>query len=100
MESIALPVALIDSPEFNALQWGDQKFIFALYAVFNDTQRFTIDINTPEQYRQSRGVYLVNRIHRLVKSGLLIITGKQKASKYGHVRVFEFKYTVNQEPSC
>ncbi len=100
METITLPIALIDSPEFNGLQWGDQKFLFSLYAVFHDTQRFTIDINEPEQYRQSRGVYLVNRIHRLVKAGLLIITGRQKASKYGHVRVFEFKYTVNREKAC
>lgn len=95
MDIIALPAQLLDDPAFNALQWGDQKFMIALYALFADTERFTIDINHPEHYRQSPGVWLVGRIHRLVKAGMLQITGQQKSSKFGHVRVFSFKYSVS-----
>lgn len=92
MDTIIIPVALIDSPEFNAIQWGDQKFLWSLYAVFNEAERFTIELTAPEAYRQSKGVTMQNRISRLIKSGLLQVVDRQKSGKYHFRRVFSFKY--------
>lgn len=99
MTSVSIPLAVLDAPEFNGLQWGDQKFLIALYIVNSDVERFTIDLSRPEMYRQSAGSWLVNRIHRLMKAGLLIKTGQQRTSKYGHVRVFAFKHSAYPEPA-
>lgn len=97
MTSVSIPLAVLDAPEFNGLQWGDQKFLIALYIVNSDVERFTIDISKPEMYRQSAGVWLVNRIHRLIKAGLLVIAGRQRTSKYGHTRVFSFKHSASMQ---
>ena len=90
-----LPLAVANSDAFNALLWGDQKLLFDLYIVFEDCERFTIDIKHPEHYRHTSGVNLVPRIRRLLAAGLLEIDGSQKA-RFGNRRVFKFP----QPPDC
>jgi len=95
MDSVVIPLELFDDPAFNKLQPGDMKFLLCLYADYHDTERFTIDLQRPEDYRQSSGVWLVHRIKRLTKSGLLQIVGKHmKVHPKGKVwvRVFALKY--------
>lgn len=95
MDNVSIPISLFDDPTFNKLYPGDMKFLLCLYAEFHDTEQFTINLETPEVYRQSAGVYLANRIGRLCKAGFLEVVGKQRKMKsvyHGNVRIFSLKY--------
>ena len=95
MDNVSIPLSLFDDPAFNKLQPGDMKFLLCLYAEFHDTERFTINLDTPGEYRQSGGVYLANRIARLVKAGFLDVVDKQEKKSRGYkgfIRVFSLRY--------
>lgn len=95
METVTIPLAVFDDPSFNKLQPGDMKFLLCLYADYHDTERFTINLQTPEAYRQSNGVWLVDRVKRLCKAGFLqIVDKKLKIHSRGKcwIRVFSLKY--------
>lgn len=95
MDFAALPLAAFDSPEFKDLPWGAQRFLLDLYIVFYDVERFTIDANRPEDYRQSPGVAVCRRIAELLKSGLLICD--EQRNKGGHrQRIFRFRYPTGR----
>lgn len=95
-EIVALPLPLLDSPEYRALKWGTQRFLIDLYIVFNDVERFTIDTPHPEQYRQSEGCWLPRRITELLNAGLLLQDGTMRKGPCHAQRVFRFKYSINQ----
>ena len=96
MDFAALPLAAFDSPEFKVLPWGAQRFLLDLYIVFHDVERFTIDWNRPEDYRQSPGVALCRRINELLASGLLICEATRKKGMCHKERIFRFKYQTGQ----
>ena len=92
IDYIQIPAPLLESKEFNALAWGNQKFLLALYRRFSDVERFTIELDNPTYYFQSSGVTtLSKRVWDLVHSGLIEICGHQKTKQYGKKRVFKFK---------
>lgn len=91
IEYIQIPAPLLESKEFNALAWGNQKFLLALYRRFSDVDRFTIDLTSPQEYFQPSGVTLTKRVWDLVQSGLIEICGHQKTKQNGKRRIFKFK---------
>lgn len=102
MDTIQIPVALIDSAEYQSLSWGCREFLIGVYAAHADCSRFTLDWDRPEQYRQSPGVWLQRKIAQLVKAGLIEhdgfkeIRGRNATGGYRvNKRVFRFKYPVS-----
>lgn len=94
MSAILIPIAAVESPEYAALTQPEQLFLIDLYIVMNDVERFTIDWDQPEKYRQSRGAHLPRKIKRLIDAGLLIVDGRQKSGIDHYVRVFRFRYSA------
>jgi len=94
MEYIQIPLKLIESAEFNALPWGNKEFTLALYRRFNDTDRFTIDLDKPTEYYQSpqnNKNTMSKRVWDLVQAGIIIIDSYRPTRRYGKQRVFKFK---------
>lgn len=94
METVSIPLAALESPEYMALPRGSKMLLIDLYVLFHDTERFVIDIDRPADYRQSKGVWLPPRVAALVKAGLLVVDGRQKTDKHHSRRVFRFKYSA------
>lgn len=92
MNCITIPTAVLESPEYANLTLGDRMFLIDLYVVFNDVERFTIDISTPEEYRQSKGVWLPPRIRRLLQSGFIVEDGRHKKGRDHYLRIFRFRH--------
>lgn len=92
MDFAAIPMVVLDSPKFKALQYGDQKFIIDLYIVFGDCEQFIIDLNRPEDCRQAHGSNLARRINRVIAAGFLEVCSLAKASPCHYRRVYRLCY--------
>lgn len=92
MGIIALPDQLFSDPEYKNLRNGHRLFLLDLYVMFNDCERFTIDMSRPTDYKQPYSPTLCRRINALLKSGLLEIAGKQQTGPGRYLRIFSFKH--------
>jgi hypothetical protein len=93
MNSIPIPCVVFDSPMFHALSSADQIFLMFLYAMFYDTERFTIDMNDPKRYHLPHDKASISRrITHLIKAGFLVVVGYQKISICNKVRVFSLTH--------
>jgi hypothetical protein len=94
METVPIPLAALDSPEYVRLTPAQKAFLIELYRVHGDVERFTVDLRNPAVYRQSFGAYLSNKITPLVKHGLLVEDGEQQVTICNWRRVFRFRYSA------
>lgn len=96
MTFIALPRALVDSSEYNALRWGAQKVLIDFYILFSEQDTFTVNVKRPRDYRQMEHSNLCMQLRRLIDSGLLQVTNSEKARTWNSRRLFRFKYPAVQ----
>jgi hypothetical protein len=91
MSYLALPLAALESPDYLALSLSDQKFLIDLYISFHDCERFTVEMDHPELYRQPAGATLQRKVAKLLAAGLIRVvdtTGRGNQIR----RVFCFAY--------
>lgn len=91
MNYVPIPLAALESPGFLGMTLADQKFLIDLYVVFADCERFTIDMNSQEQYRQPSGATLQRKIRALLAAGLIQVVGSIGRADHKR-RVFAFTY--------
>lgn len=91
MSHLALPLEMFDMPTYRRLRNATQRFLIDLYVVFFDCERFTIDITTPQLYRQTPGAMISTRINELVDAGILIAEREKLPGKHAR-RVYQFAY--------
>lgn len=91
MTYIPIPLDVLDAPGYAALTHAEQRFLLDLYVLFHDCERFTIDMYKPQQYRQSKGVFLGRKVRALINAGLLQIVGMIGRPDHRR-RVFAFTY--------
>jgi hypothetical protein len=96
MGYVCIPLHVLESPEFIAMQLCDQKFLIDLYTLFHDCETFTIDLTKPTEYRQSKSANMSPKVLRLLKYGFIVISGEMKKTGKKNVRVFSFKYPCKQ----
>jgi hypothetical protein len=92
MDCIAIPIAALDSQGYQDLTLADKYFLIELYRLFFDTERFTIDAERPQDYRQPRGTRLVRKTNVLLDAGLIKAVDLHKNGSNHYQRIFVFTY--------
>lgn len=95
IKTIPLPADLLNAPAYQSLTPSDKIFVIELYAMFHDTERFTIEMDKPANYRQP-GTILNRKVARLLDIGLLKIVGSTGRADHAR-RVFTFAYPAMEE---
>ena len=95
MNFVSIPLAVLEAPEYLALTVADRQFLLDLYVVFHDTERFTIDMSKPADYRQPTGASLARKISRLMDAALLQVVGSRKTGPSHYQRVFAFQHPTH-----
>lgn len=92
IEYVQIPLALFESDEYKGLSNSCQRFLITLYAMFHDTETFTIELHEPEKYSEPKGCELNRKVLTLVKLGFLVIDSYYKKDRRtGRKRIFKFK---------
>ncbi|MBV8667047.1 MAG: hypothetical protein JO269_11245 [Burkholderiaceae bacterium] len=89
---VAIPLLVLNAPEYAELQWGDKQLLIDLYVLFSDCASFTVDLDKPRDYRQPPCAAMNVRLVRLLKSGLLQVVGKLQKKRGRVQRVFAFRH--------
>lgn len=92
MDFIAIPADALNSKEYESLTLSDKNFLVELYRLYGDCERFLIDTDKPEQYRQPKGSRLVRKVNKLLSSGLLRAVDLHKNGNNHYQRIFVFRY--------
>jgi hypothetical protein len=91
MNFVPIPLEALESQGFLDLSLSDQKFLIDLYVTHHDCERFTIDMDQPEQYRQPAGATLQRKVRGLLAAGLIRVVGAIGRPDHAR-RVFTFTY--------
>lgn len=94
MDFAAIPMSVLDSPKYKDLHWGDQRLLIDLYILFGDCDTFFIDLDKPQEYRQSRGNGIARRINRIIEAGFLEICGTEKCGSCSYRRIFRLTHPI------
>jgi hypothetical protein len=92
---VAIPLQVLNAPEYAQLQWGDKQLLIDLYVLFSDCESFTVDLDKPLNYRQPPCAAMNVRLVRLLRSGLLLVSGKMQKKRGRVQRVFGFKHAAS-----
>ncbi len=94
MDYLPIPFDVLDSESYQSLTPGDKYFLIELYALYFDCERFTINADRPQDYRQPPKANLCRKIGRLVDCGLLRAVDLAKNGNNHYQRVFAFTYSA------
>lgn len=91
MSYVPIPLEALESQGFLGLSLSDQKFLIDLYVTHHDCERFTIDLDAPQQYRQPAGASLRRKTRALLDAELLQVVGTI-GRHFPPRRIFAFTY--------